>query len=143
MPIAYLGLGSNLGDREASIRTACDLLKEKGIKILKQSSIIETDPIGGPPQGKFLNAVVKVETQLSPHNLLAESKAIEKKMGRVKTVENGPRPIDIDILIYDNVTIATPELTIPHPQMLKREFVMTPLREIDPNLAEQLIYESH
>ena len=139
MPIAYLGLGSNLGDREANIRTACALLKEKGIKILKQSSIIETDPIGGPSQGKFLNAVVKVKTQLSPHNLLAELKAIEKKLGRVKTVENGPRPIDIDILIYDNIKLTTAELTIPHPRMLKREFVMTPLRESYSKLAEQLI----
>ena len=132
-----------MGDREANIRKVCDLLKEKGIKILKQSSIIETDPIGGPPQGKFLNAVIQVETQLSPQDLLTELKIIEKKSGRIKTVHHGPRPVDIDILLYENIKIKTSELTIPHPHMLQREFVMKPLREIAPSLVEELIHAEH
>ena len=143
MGIAYLGIGSNLGDRQNNIQKALDLLEENGVHILKQSSVIETEPVGGPAQGKFLNAVIKVETQFLPQKLLTELKDIEKKLGRIKTVENGPRPIDIDILIYDNIKLTTPELIIPHPRMFEREFVMTPLREIDSKLVEQLIHESH
>ncbi len=134
MPIVYLGLGSNLGDRQANIEKAIHLLNEKGIEVLKQSTLIETDPVGGPPQGKFLNAAIEVKTQLSPQELLQQLKTIEKKMGRVKTVHHGPRPIDIDILIYDDVKIETEELTIPHPKIFEREFVLKPLREIAPHL---------
>ena len=143
MPIVYLGLGSNLGDRRQNIQKALELLKENGVHLLKQSSVIETEPIGGPPQGKFLNAVIEVETQLSPQDLLTELKAIEKILGRVKTVHHGPRPIDIDILVYENIKIKTPKLTIPHPYMIEREFVMKPLREIAPHLAEELTHAGH
>ncbi len=138
MAIVYLGIGSNMGDREAHIRDALVLLKENKITILKQSSTIETEPVGGPPQGDFLNAVLKAETSLSPEELLKILKMIESKLGRVKTVKNGPRPIDIDILLYDNIRMDIPTLTIPHPRMRERAFVMNPLTEIEPEIVNQI-----
>ena len=134
MAIVYLGIGSNMGDREKYIHDALILFKEYNIQILKKSSLIETAPVGGPPQGKFLNAAVKAATRLRPHCLLDVLKKIEKKLGRQKTVRNGPRPIDIDILLYDNAVINTPTLTIPHPRMMERTFVLIPLREIEPDM---------
>ena len=140
MPTVYLALGSNLGDRDENIARALQYLNEKHIRVLKQSTIIETAPEGGVPQGKFLNCVVKGETQLSPEDLLIECKLIEQKLGRVKTIKDGPRTIDIDILLYEGVTLTTPQLTIPHPRMFKRSFVMQPLQEIDPELVEILCH---
>lgn len=130
MSTVYLGLGSNLGDREKNIHEAVRLLNEAGVKPLKLSSIIETDPVGGPPQGLFLNAALKAETGLAPLELLKAAHAVEAKLGRVRTVKDGPRTIDIDILRYDDVTLNTAELVIPHPRMREREFVMQPLCEI-------------
>lgn len=128
----YLGLGTNLGNRERNIERAIEELKQIGLTIEKLSSVIETDPVGGPPQGKFLNAVLKATTTLPPNALLTQLKFIEKKLGRVKTIVNGPRIIDIDILLYDSLHMHTPHLTIPHPKMLDRDFVMMPLKEIEP-----------
>jgi len=102
MSTVYLGLGSNLGDRLDNIEQAVASLEDNGILILKQSTIIETEPVGGPPQEKFLNAVVQALTDLAPDKLLTVLKSIEKQQGRVKTVANGPRPIDLDILLYDD-----------------------------------------
>ena len=131
----YLALGSNLGDRQHNLNEAVNQLKEHNIQLITASSIIETDPIGGPEsQGKFLNQVVQAQTQLSPHELLKTCKKIEQNMGREKTVRNGPRIIDIDILLYDNIRINSEELTIPHPRMWEREFVLKPLREIAPEI---------
>ena len=130
MSIVYLGLGSNLGDRAKNIHEAVRLLNETGVRPIKLSSIIETDPVGGPPQGLFLNAALKAETELSPSALLKAIHAVELLLGRVRTVKDGPRTIDVDILIYDDLTLDTPELVIPHPRMREREFVMRPLREI-------------
>jgi len=134
MAIAYLGLGSNLGDRKQNIENAISSLEEIGIVILKKSTIIETDPIGDIAQGKYLNAVLKIFTRISPNNLLTKIKKIETQLGRKKTVPNGPRIIDIDILLYNNFSFKTQKLTIPHPRMFKRNFVMKPLKEIEPKI---------
>ncbi len=136
MAIVYLGLGSNLGDRTAAISQAVQELNKNGIQVRKLSSVIETDPVGGPPQGKFLNAAAECETQLSPTELLKALQNIERVIGRIKNVTDGPRIIDLDILIYGQVKMKTPELTIPHPKMLSRAFVMTPLREIAPHIIK-------
>ena len=139
MAIVYLGLGSNLGDRKENIATALDLLKANGIKVLQCSALIETNPVGGPPhQGLFLNGALKAETELSPKALLACLKKIEKHIGRTKTIHNGPRIIDLDILLYNDLILNEPGLMIPHPRMLVRDFVMKPLREINPHLAERI-----
>ena len=137
MSIAYIGLGSNLGDRAGNIGQAIGLLQKNGINVLKTSAVIETAPVGGPPQNKFLNAVVKVATRLSPVELLDHCQAIEQKLGRVRTVANGPRTIDLDILLYDHLAMDTPQLKIPHPRMFERAFVLEPLKEIEPDLLEE------
>ena len=128
--VVFLGLGSNLGDREKNIRDALELLGRDGIGLLQLSSIIETDPVGGPPQGLFLNAVVKVETDLAPRLLLERIQTIEAVLGRVRSVRNAPRTIDIDILLYDNLQWNDPDLVIPHPRMNERDFVLRPLKEL-------------
>jgi 2-amino-4-hydroxy-6-hydroxymethyldihydropteridine diphosphokinase len=141
MPEAFLGVGSNMGNREENIERAFELLTKSQIEILQNSSIIETDPVGGPPQGKFLNCVIKIRTDLPPLSLLKVLKKIEKQLGRVKTVVDAPRPIDLDILLYDDITCHEPELTIPHPRMRERSFVMMPLKEIAPNVVKDLKLE--
>lgn len=143
MPEIYLGLGSNLGNREKNIKHAIAGLQKKLIDITKISTIIETDPVGGPPQNKFLNAVVHAVTALSPQDLLKTLKSIETDMGRKETVRNGPRIIDIDILLYDRLAVRTPQLIIPHPRMFERDFVMNPLKEIAPQLVEELSHANH
>ncbi len=143
MPAIYLGLGSNLGDREKNIRSAVELLQEAGVKIQRLSTLIETDPVGGPPQGKFLNAVLRAESDLAPLDLLRAVQAIEQKLGRVRSVRNAPRTIDIDILLYGRLTLASPELTIPHPRMRERDFVMKPLSEIEPHFEKIIPHENH
>ena len=103
----------------------------KDTKVLKKSSFIETEPIGGPKaQPKFLNAALKISTKLSPLKFLKELKTIERKLGRVKTVRFGPRVIDLDILLYADKTVKTDKLIIPHPRMFSRDFVIKPLREV-------------
>ena len=140
MATIYLGLGSNLGDRRANIDKSLSLLVENGINILKHSTIIETEPVGGPEQNKFLNSVIKAETELSPFELLEVINNIEKNLGRVRTIVNGPRTIDIDILLYNKIKVNASNLSIPHPQMLKRDFVLTPLKEIEPELVKELLH---
>lgn len=131
MVTCYLGIGSNLGSRRNNIKKALEYLKNtKGIKVEKASRIYETKAQGGPPQGKFLNGVIRIKTSLSPSTLLKILKKIEKDLGRAKTVRFGPRPIDLDILIYGDRIIKTKTLQIPHPRMFEREFVLRPLREI-------------
>jgi len=134
----YLGLGSNLGNRKENIKQALKSLRANKIQIKKLSSIIETDPVGGPPQGKFLNGVAKATTSLSPKKLLSTVKSIEKILGRKKGPKYGPRTIDIDILLYGQKQIKSSKLTIPHPEMFKRDFVMRPLKQIAPRLAKRL-----
>ncbi len=138
MATVYLALGSNLGDRLEFIHKAIEELKACGLKVLKFSSAIETEPVGGVAQGKFLNAVLKASTELSPEELHVMTQAVERRLGRVKKILNGPRVIDIDILLYDDIKLTTPQLLIPHPRMLERAFVMEPLKEIDPGLCSSL-----
>lgn len=139
MTVVYLGLGSNLENREHNIHKAIRLLSENHIHILKTSALIETDPVDGPAQGKFLNAVLKAETVLTPLKLLSTTQSIEQQMGRIKTVRNGPRLIDIDILLYGNENINQPGLVIPHPRLRQRNFVLNPFREIEPGLVDALL----
>lgn len=134
MAVVYLALGGNLGDRAGNLRAARRRLEEEGVTIERCSSLYETEPWGVLDQPRFLNAVCRGRTPLAPEALLALAKRIEAQLGRQPTVRYGPRPIDIDILLYDGRTIATPELTIPHPRMKERAFVLVPLAEIAPDL---------
>lgn len=129
----YLGLGSNLGDQRANLETALQLLSEQ-VKIMKRSAFYESEPVGFADQPWFLNIVVEGETELDPEALLRFTQSIEAKMKRVKTVRFGPRTIDVDILLYEGETRETETLTIPHPRMKERAFVMVPLHEIAPDL---------
>ncbi len=132
MAICYLGIGSNLGDRRSNIRLAIERIDSlKNTKVIKISSIIETEPLGGSAaQGKFLNACLKVKTGILPCRLLKEIKQIEKELGRKKGPRFGPRPIDLDILLYGNRILKAKSLTVPHPRMFEREFVLKPLLEL-------------
>jgi len=133
--IAYIGIGSNLGDRKRNIEDAMCLLNNSDVITIKKiSSIYETKPAGGPPQNDYLNGVFEIETHLSPYGLLREIHAVENKLGRVRTKKNGPRTIDLDILLFDNIFIQDDVLYIPHPRMAEREFVMRGLCEIAPHL---------
>ncbi len=133
MATVYLGLGSNLGDRRHNISKALDLLS-KALRLHKISSIYETEPVGFSNQPKFLNAVCEMKTNLSPLQLLTFIKGIETKSGRKPSFKNAPRIIDIDILLYNNKIVNTPVLTIPHPALVERAFVLIPLAEIRPEL---------
>jgi len=140
MAIVYIALGSNIENRTKNIRRAMDSLEQGHVQVHKCSTLLETDPVGGPAgQGKYLNGVLKASTDLNPLDLLNILKQIEQRLGRIKTVRNGPRLIDLDILLYDQIIINTPQLTIPHPRMLERDFVMRPLKEIEPELAKELM----
>ncbi len=137
MEKVFIGLGSNLGDRRHVIRAALDLLeKNPGIKINKISSLIETEPVDGPPQPFYLNGVLEIFTDLKPADLLHYLQSVEKKLGRKRGVKNGPRTIDLDILLYGEETIETDELKIPHPRMWQRDFVIEPLKEIAPAIVD-------
>lgn len=129
----YLSLGSNLGDRHQTMRRAIELIGEQIGTVDRQSSPLETEPWGFESPNMFLNMCVRVLTALQPEQLLAATKAIERALGRTSKSVDGhyhDRPIDIDILMYDDLHISTPELTLPHPLMHERDFVMIPLREI-------------
>lgn len=133
----FLGLGTNLGDRLATLQAAVDRLDEtSGVRVVRSSRVYETAPVGGPAQPDFLNAVVQVETDLSPRDVLAACLAVEEGLGRVRTERWGPRTIDIDVLTYGHEAIAEPGLDIPHPRMHERGFVLAPLLELaaDPPL---------
>ena len=126
----FIGLGSNLGDRTAFLAEARARMNQAGIRVVRESSIIETDPVGYADQGRYLNQVVEVDTQLTPRELLNALLAIETAMGRVRTIKNGPRNIDLDVLIYNQVSLNEPGLELPHPRMMERSFVLEPLREL-------------
>lgn len=136
MAAVYLSFGSNLGDRESSIRKALDSLAAGGhIRVVRVSSMYETAPVGFTDQPDFINAVALVETDLSPLDLLRTILDLEREMGRVRNLRWGPRVIDIDILLYDESQVDSEELTIPHPRMMERAFVLAPLAEIAPDLV--------
>ena len=132
--IVYLGLGSNLGNRQDNLDRALDFLSHR-LRVEKVSSVYDTEPVGNVDQPRFLNLVCQVYTKLAPMELLTLAKGIERKLGRVSGKRNAPRPIDIDILFYDDQVIETPELVIPHPRLAERAFVLTPLAEIVPDLV--------
>jgi len=139
MTIAFIAMGSNLGNRNYYIKKALAYLQNSvSVLIQTTSTLIETSPCGGPPQGKYLNGVVKILTSLSPQDLLKLLQHIELKLGRKRGVVNGPRTIDLDILLYGNENINEPNLQIPHPRMCQREFVIKPLLEIEPKLKLKL-----
>ena len=127
----YIGIGSNLGDRQANIAAAINRVSSLDETIVtKTSPVYETEPIGGPPQGNYLNGVFEILTDLSPRRLLDELLAIEKQLGRTREGRNLPRTIDLDILLYDDIILAEKDLVIPHPRMNERDFVTGPLNEI-------------
>jgi 2-amino-4-hydroxy-6-hydroxymethyldihydropteridine diphosphokinase len=128
----YLSLGSNMGDRSSQLQEALRLIGEQIGRVTRVSSFIETQPWGYESEHLFLNAACKVETSLSPQECLHITQEIERRLGRTAKSHNGycDRPIDIDLLSYDDVHINTPELTLPHPHMHERDFVMIPLKEI-------------
>jgi 2-amino-4-hydroxy-6-hydroxymethyldihydropteridine diphosphokinase len=133
--LATLGLGANLGDRLATLQRAVDLLAEERVRAVASSRIWETDPVGGPTdQPPFLNAVIHADVDgLDAHGVLAAANRVEDELGRARDVRWGPRTIDIDVLLYDDITHDDPELTLPHPRMTERAFVVLPLLEIDPD----------
>jgi 2-amino-4-hydroxy-6-hydroxymethyldihydropteridine diphosphokinase len=132
---AYFSLGSNLGDRDENIERALALLEQNEVQVVTRSSIYETEPQDVMNQPWFLNIAVASETRLFPAQLLTAIRKIERQMGRVRRLPRGPRIVDIDILLFGNAVINTPRLTIPHPRMLDRRFVLEPLLEIAPELS--------
>ena len=132
---AYLGLGSNVGDRLGNLARAVALLDEEpGVVVRRTSRVWETDPVGGPPQPDFLNAVIEVETDRSPRDLLAACHVVESALGRVRETRWGPRTIDLDILLFDDRAVDEIDLTIPHPRMTQRAFVLLPLLDLEPDV---------
>ena len=139
--VTYLGIGTNLGDRAENLTRAVALISEQVGTVLACSSFIETAPWGFASENRFLNAVLKVDTLLGPEALLQATQAVERQMGRThKTVDGNytDRVIDVDILLYEDVAMKTPELTIPHPYILQRDFVYIPLEEIAPEVLQAL-----
>ena len=141
MNTAYLGLGSNIGDKEENIQRAVELIKEK-CEVSRQSSFYETEPVGYDNQDWFLNSVIEVKTILAPEELLAFLQSIEQEMGRIKTFKNGPRVIDLDILFYGDQTVKEEHLIIPHPRLHERLFVLEPLHEICPDYIHPIFRKS-
>ncbi|HEX4134331.1 MAG TPA: 2-amino-4-hydroxy-6-hydroxymethyldihydropteridine diphosphokinase [Bryobacteraceae bacterium] len=142
MKIVYLGLGSNMGDREALLRSALAELDRPDLKLRRVSSLYETEPIGFREQAWFLNLAAEFETELFPKQLLLRTRKIEMAMGRRRTIENGPRTIDIDILLYGNAVIQTEELEIPHPRYRDRRFTLAPLAELSPDLRDPVSHRT-
>ena len=131
MITCYIGIGSNLGNRQAYIDSAIDELRNnKNMRLKRASSIYETEPASDIPQGAFLNGVLEIETGLAPKALLKELNAVEERLGRKRALRNGPRTIDLDILYYGDQMIAESDLVIPHPGIKEREFVLRGLREL-------------
>lgn len=129
--LCYIGIGSNLGDREKNIEQAIQKLRcKEGVEVKRVSPLYETDPVCGPGQPRYLNGVIEIETDIAPRELLLFLQETERQLGRVRTVKNGPRTIDLDILTYGNKIIDEPDLRVPHPRMTEREFVQRPLRDL-------------
>jgi 2-amino-4-hydroxy-6-hydroxymethyldihydropteridine diphosphokinase len=131
----YLGLGSNEGDRLASLRAARAALAAQGIEVSASSSVYETAPQGEVrEQPDFLNACLRIETELGPEQLLDVCKRVERELGRRRGARHGPRPIDVDVLLLDELEHRSERLTVPHPELTRRRFVLEPLLELDPDL---------
>ncbi len=133
----YLGLGSNVGDRESHLRAAIELLRERGVEVDAVSSAYETEPVGEVlDQPDFLNAAIRIRTELEPEALLDVCKAVEVERGRILDApRHSPRPLDVDLLLLGELELKTDRLTLPHPEVTSRRFVLTPLLELDPELA--------
>lgn len=132
--VVFLGLGSNLGDRLTNLQAAVDALQvEPGLRVIASSRVWETVPVGGPPQPDYLNAVLRVETDLSARDLLDVARRVEARLGRVRKERWGARTLDVDILLYDEEQIDEPDLVVPHPRMWERPFVLLPLLELEPD----------
>jgi 2-amino-4-hydroxy-6-hydroxymethyldihydropteridine diphosphokinase len=132
--VAFLGLGSNLGDRLTNLQAAVDALQnEPGLRVTASSRVWETVPVGGPPQPDYLNAVIRLETDLSARDLLDAARRVEARLGRVRKERWGARTLDVDILLYDEEQIDEPDLVVPHPRMKQRGFVLLPLLELEPD----------
>lgn len=141
--IAYIGIGSNVGDKVSQCEKAIsEIVKVDRHKLLAKSSLFKTQPIGYTSQDWFVNGVIKIETDLEPFDLLRALKVIESHLGRKETFRWGPRAIDLDILIFDEKEIHTEELQIPHPLIHERQFVLIPLAEIDRNLIHPVLKKS-
>jgi 2-amino-4-hydroxy-6-hydroxymethyldihydropteridine diphosphokinase len=136
VPRAYVGLGSNLGDRESILRRAVELLgAAEGIEVVAVSAFRETDPVGVPDQPRFLNGAVEVETTLAPRGLLETLLGVERSLGRVRDGRRwGPRVVDLDLLVYEGHVVDEPGLRIPHPHVHERWFALEPLSDLDPAL---------
>ncbi|WP_054956749.1 2-amino-4-hydroxy-6-hydroxymethyldihydropteridine diphosphokinase [Paenibacillus dakarensis] len=138
---AYIALGANLGDREATLMEALKLLDGlQEVKVLRCSNIYETEPVGYADQPMFLNMAAAVSTTLDPHSILAEMQKIEQRLGRVRNIHNGPRTVDLDLLWMEGLRLDTPELILPHPRMLERAFVLMPLADIVPEEEPSGLY---
>jgi 2-amino-4-hydroxy-6-hydroxymethyldihydropteridine diphosphokinase len=138
MPVAYIALGSNLGDRLAHLRQAVRALRELG-EVESVSPVYETEPVGYADQPRFLNAVLRLRTELSPRELLERMQEIERQAGRVRPFPNAPRTLDLDLILYDDTVMETPELTLPHPRFHERAFVLRPLVDIAPDVVHPLL----
>jgi 2-amino-4-hydroxy-6-hydroxymethyldihydropteridine diphosphokinase len=134
MKTAYLSLGTNLGDRAANIRKALDRLAEAGVEVRRVSSFYKTEPVDFRAQPWFVNCVAEVATDLMPMQLLKAVKSVERSFGRRSAIPKGPRPMDIDILFFENAVVRTGQLTIPHERLTERKFVLIPLRELAADL---------
>jgi 2-amino-4-hydroxy-6-hydroxymethyldihydropteridine diphosphokinase len=145
MPVVFLALGTNLGDRLHNLEMALIALRSAAgadLRILSRSHVYETPAWGYEDQPAFLNMAVKAETNLSPADLLAHLKTLEKDLGRLPNFRWGPRQIDIDILLYDDLILDTPELVIPHPRLHERAFVLVPLADIAPDLMHPVLHQT-
>jgi dihydroneopterin aldolase/2-amino-4-hydroxy-6-hydroxymethyldihydropteridine diphosphokinase len=139
MATVYIGVGSNLGDREQNCLRALELLALEGVSVKRRSSFHETEPWGVTDQPRFINMAAEAETDLPTRVLLRRLKDIEKRLGRVETLRWGPRTIDLDILLYDGLVLKEPDLEIPHPLMHERDFVLAPLSEIAPDVVHPVL----
>jgi 2-amino-4-hydroxy-6-hydroxymethyldihydropteridine diphosphokinase len=140
--LIYIALGSNVGDRAAMLAGAVERMNRAGLRVLRRSSLYETEPVGGPPQEWFLNAVVEVRTELPPRDALRALQKIEEDMGRQRSIACGPRTLDLDILFDGAGAIRESQLEIPHPRLAQRRFVLVPLAELAPDLFHPLLQKS-
>ena len=144
MSRVFIGIGSNEGDRLSNISQAARAMSRlPQTRLVQMATIIETEPVGGPPQDLYLNTVVELDTTLRPHELLAALQAIERKLGRGPSTERwGPRPMDLDILLYEGQVIQEERLSIPHPRMHERRFVLEPLAQLAPDVVHPRLHQT-